>query len=395
MTDDTDAGPNEAIDGRTAAELYRVQRQRADGKTNGFQLMSPEAFLTWANQNRGRLEGIARANGAEEGDVEAAIDVYLELLRTVPAGAPFDDLNITLILAGVVRRVEEACARGGVPIGEGVAYGAHPKMGIEASQLAVMGTGASIITVSQGFPPFCNLISKAVALSMVSEAESRTWDGNKVRDHLQSSPKLRVFWTQILASYALDGWPPTDIETPHLDPAQSWIRLQVLQAMELFAVAHEYGHHVLKHGHSQGTDDVRDPFNDEHEADVFARMIGLNEGLNSEPPNLFSASGAGGVLMLGGIELVRRAKAVLETGAANPCPRKSHPPLDDRIVLIASADEHANEKDRPVFTDMRDCARQMLEIAWSFVEPVLVGMHQNGFRPQVPVQDIGGWLPGG
>jgi hypothetical protein len=393
MVDEDPMDGQRPTDGRSAAEEYRIDRQSAEARNNGFGGMPSEAFLAWATENRPHLEAIARANGAEEADAPTAVDEYLKILQGTTQGGPFDDLNVSFILEGVVHRVEAVCLRGGVPVREGVAYGVQPKMGLEASQLAVMGTSASIITVSQGFPPFCNLISKAVALSMVPKGGSMGWDSIEVLTRLRQTPKLQIFWTQIFSSYALDGWPPTDIEMPLLDPLQQWVRLQVLQAMELFAVAHEYGHHVLKHGESQATNETRDHFSDEHEADVFGRLICLNEGLESTPPNLFTASGAGAVLMLGGIELVRRTKAVLETGVAKPSPRRSHPPLDERLAMIAGGDQHANETDRAVFEDMRQCARQLLESVWSVVEPVVTGMHQNGFRPQALKQDVGGWLP--
>ena len=384
---------DELNDGRVAAEDYRAQRQIVDARASGFEAMTPERFFSWTEENRSKLEKIARENGAEEAEVEAIVTEYLDTLKALPIGARFDDLNVTLILTDVIRRIEAICSDGKIPIRDGVAYGVAPRLGLEASQLAVMGTRASIITVSQGFPIFCNMVSKAVALSLVKKGDQVSWDPVEVRQRLEEHPEIGIFWVQILTAYAIDGWPP-DTAAPPLDMVQQFTRLLTLRAMELFAVAHEYGHHIFEHGGSESSDAMRDDFKDEHEADIFGRLICLKEGLSVEPPNLYAASGVGAVLMLGALELVRRVRALLETGVPVAEPRKSHPPLKDRLLAIAGADEFAHEADRPIFEDLRSCAERIIDMVWEFAEPAIRGLHKAGARPQPTSSDVGGWLPG-
>lgn len=89
---------------------------------------------------------------------------------------------------------------------------------------------------------------------------------------------------------------------------------QMAIAMEVFAVAHELGHHCLDHGRAleAGTS----PKQEEFEADLFAvklcekveRSVGYREIQGFEAPNPYLSTGAGGVLLLGAIEIFRKMK---------------------------------------------------------------------------------------
>jgi hypothetical protein len=85
-------------------------------------------------------------------------------------------------------------------------------------------------------------------------------------------------------------------------------------AMELFALAHEYGHHRLLHG--RAVVDETQTKEEEFEADMFAlkaceRVERAERYLwiaACELPNPYLSTGAGGVLLLGSLEMFRQVK---------------------------------------------------------------------------------------
>jgi hypothetical protein len=83
------------------------------------------------------------------------------------------------------------------------------------------------------------------------------------------------------------GWPPPGI---HLisDIGTQAIRIMLLRAVELFALAHEYGHHVMRHGVTDTSEDTTDHFFEEHQADIFARSASLEIGSREMPPNFYA-----------------------------------------------------------------------------------------------------------
>lgn len=97
--------------------------------------------------------------------------------------------------------------------------------------------------------------------------------------------------------------------------------------MEIFIVAHEYGHH--DHGH--GRDPGADARAEEYEADQFALRICRSIGEHDRTPiwNPYLASGSGAVIVLKAIEALRRFEHLL--GAPMP-PVSTHPTADERIA---------------------------------------------------------------
>ena len=166
------------------------------------------------------------------------------------------------------------------------------------------------------------------------------------------------------------------------------IRSDLLVAMELFAVAHEYGHHVMRHGVTD-TSEEQTPFEDEHEADLFARQVSLVVG--HEGPNEFLNSGAGGAVVLGCIVLVARANAMLSSGNDIPPPRQRHPPVPDRMKALDEYDEKFVSYSQ--FSAFRSSLLDALDVVWITVKPKFSDLHREGVRPAD--RDCGplDWLP--
>jgi hypothetical protein len=343
------------------------------------------------------LMEIAQRGGLNSEEAREAVDEYKSRIRTAVPGAPFDDTNIQVILQGAVHEIESICHLGQIPIRDGVVYGVSPQLGLEASQMQVVGTEASIISVTLPFIPFINLVSKTLALCLPMyddpAASVACNDPAKVAAHIRTHPILMRYWIRILRSYAVEGWvPPRPLPQVNGIP-QSVVRIQLLKGMELFAIAHEYGHHVLRHGEFTSTDATHNGFRHEYEADTFAQAASAAIGSRSEPPNPYAMSGVGAVLVLGGLDIVHRAKSVLLDGDSRLAPSTKHPPLKDRIQNIALLDANTPPDYQEAYRDLRDCFLTILDNLWADIEPVFKRLHARGLRPNPGSPDPDGWLP--
>jgi hypothetical protein len=258
----------------------------------------------------------------------------------------------------------------------------------------VLTTEVSILNVSAPFIIFCNLVSKAMARTLIHEPGKMVRvcnDPSMIKANLQSSPQLRAEWSRILVHYAAFGWPPQGL-TPVPEPIAQVTRILILRAIEWFALAHEYGHHVMKHAEVASSDAQINHLDQEHEADIFAMAVSMGLGTREEVMNFYAISGVGGVIILGMLDLVRRAKATLETGVDDVAPRGTHPSFSDRIDAIA-VDQLLPQRYQQPAADMRACFVTIIETIWGEAFPILRELHNRGLRPHVNVSDSGGWLP--
>lgn len=379
------------------AEDYRRQRQEADARKAGIVPAGKQAFTEWLDNNVGLLREIARQNGSAEQEIDSAVQSYVDSIRHHNGASDFDDLGGRVIVTRIVREIEKLCRESGVPILNGVVVGVTPVTGLDALQRPVLGTDASIIEVTTPFISFCNQVSRGIAGTLIhSPAVGGGWnvssDPIAIAAKLSDSPTLVFEWTRLLAWCAAYGW--ITPFTPHapLEEGPMVTRVLTLRAMELFAIAHEYGHHVMRHGVADSTSFGGDFFRDEHDADMFARLI--SSALSSgNPPNQFGYSGVGGVLILGMLELVARAKSMLRTGAETVPPRDHHPPFVDRIRHIAEADALLEPSLGSAMAAMRGDFCEIIEAIWKATKPGLQRFHEAGLRPEEDVADMTGWLP--
>lgn len=371
---------DEHVSGRVAAEDYRRQRQEADHSRNGFAEEVRIRFKEFRNASRDQLIEMARAYATDDREVGTLVDEFLDKVATADISL-IDEPCGHRIISDIVAQIDDVCARAEIPVREGVVVGVSPTEGLHAYQREVLATGASILDFAMPFVMFCNqvaiLIARTLPHSPSAVGHAVICEPERVRQLLATDKALFKAWRLLLSRYAIEGWPlplprlPIDVETVST-------RLQILFSMELFAVAHEYGHHVLRHGVVESSSPTGDDTMMEHDADGFARKVSMMIGCNSESPNPFAFSGAGAVLMLGALDLVRRTEHVLEAGDTEFPPSEIHPPLHERVAHVGSFDRLAPESLREQSAAMRGDLLEMVETIWAAMEPMFLSMHQKG-----------------
>lgn len=308
-----------------ARDLWSQMFERAAAHP-GAAVMDPE-YDPREDEARARA-GFAAA-GWSEAEIEAILASGEQRDVKAPSTSPGVNPSAEAFHAALCDDVEAEMARQGFDTQRNVARGIEPITGPFASKAGVIMTGQSIITVGAFTFRFCGLIAKAFHRTIM--LDPFYWQSDRFTPEganllLRMNMPLALYWNRIFMSFAMTGTNATVPFEPS-DPTQVRLVEQVARAMELFVVAHEYGHH--HHGH--GRDPEADARIEEFEADQFALRIGRPIGERDRMPiwNPYLASGSGGVIVLKALETLRRFEHAL--GA--PMPRgDTHPSADERIA---------------------------------------------------------------
>lgn len=189
-------------------------------------------------------------------------------------------------------------------------------------------TDESIVTVSAFLFRFCGLIARAFTRTLLLEPncwDAKLFDERLVLPHLVKSPELLRYWMSVYLSFAVTG---THVIVPYkpAKPHELLLFEQVARAMEIFAIAHEYGHH--HHGHGKHLES--DAHKEEFEADQFALRIGYEvERYPLIYVNPYLASGAGGVILLTALKALREFETTLGSQLCGIV--DTHPEVSARI----------------------------------------------------------------
>lgn len=315
-------------DSTAAADLWRQIFERA----------AADPFATVMDPNYDEASDRARFRQAMAvaGWTEPELDTFEDQRRARQASAPDTspgvNRDVEAMMAQLAADIEAAMDRLGLKSHLRVARGVEPRGGPLAAKIGVIMTDESIVTVGSYLFRFCGLVGRAFARTLRLDPwlwESAGYKQESGNALLRSTPDLLLYWRRIYFSFAVTG---TNIGVPLWLSTREEVMLmeQVARAMEIFAVAHEYGHHHLAHG----KEIMAEPHRQEFEADQFALRI--CDEVDRKPvivENPYLVSGAGGVVLLMALETIRSIEELL---GANPVQGETHPKVADRVLRFDS-----------------------------------------------------------
>ncbi|SOB80754.1 hypothetical protein SAMN06297144_1220 [Sphingomonas guangdongensis] len=249
-----------------------------------------------------------------------------------------------------------------------VARGIEPRTGPFASKIGVVMTEQSIIAVGSFTYRFCGLVAKAFTRTL--RLEPGLWEPDdftpaRARTLLRRNPAVLIYWLRIHLSFALTG---TNLTVPFKPSTKEEIVLveQVARAMEIFIVAHEYGHHHFGHGRDVEADAHAEEFG----ADQFALRIGAPLGLQERFWNPYLESGAGGAILLMALETLRHFETFL--GGRVPV-ADTHPVASARIDAF---DTVALMEPRrfAALKGYRTASRRLMAVVHELMDEILAGI---------------------
>ncbi len=227
--------------------------------------------------------------------------------------------------------IKTALKRLGFVNHDAIVLGIEPIVGPSASLTNVIMTDEGIVSVSSFLFRWCGLCARAYTRTLLldpiywSEAPPSLENDARL---LRMNPDLCLYWVRILNSFGVTG---THAFVPFrpASPNEALLFEQIAWSMEYFAVAHEFAHHALCH-RSLGDDSLTQEF----EADMLAARI--CELLEFEPfdelHNPYNTTGAGGVLMISSLDLLRDVESAI---GAQRVDLGTHPSTEERIGRIA------------------------------------------------------------
>ena len=380
-----DQNNQDPFDERAAAEDLR--RQLQEKFKRGTRRTKKETLL-WLDENQTKFTEIMSQTFGDQVDVQQFVDNSRRLLEEVELGNPHDNLLSHSVVDIHCKEIEEACKRLEIPMRSGVAYGSTDSFDVDAARYPVYFTEASVVSISAGFILFCSDLSKVFARSLIYKSDGKSFsvDPSEVYAKIGGDPELKQHWTEVIGGYGY-GSGPLNVTHRVVPFPASVVRQQVLWAMERFAVAHEYAHHIAAHGRrefaAKGVDEQG--FSEEHEADFFAFRLTQFLGANDTAENIWAVSGAGAVLLLKCLECLRKAKQVLLSGQDTLPISPTHPTTSDRIESFEHLDFTVPEVHRTPFRNLRRNVIALIDSIWPKLRNYILMMYEDGLRPEYDI----------
>jgi hypothetical protein len=257
----------------------------------------------------------------------------------------YDTFSANMIFSSIVTLVNDASAELGIRLKRPVVLAASTTLA--ATPMAMPSQDQHLLFAGEGTFAFCNYWAKMWSELYGSLAQAHgtaRMDGNKVKETLLSNPKLLALPTTMALYYASTG------TMVGYGPLVRWgpLRMELLQAMEVFVIAHEYGHFILEEGLGgvgQIPDELRQ-FEEEHFADAVGYL--LSRAYGNLHKNWSAFSGAAVVLFFRSVELCELVRDQVLAPAVSRCTDSdSHPPIAERLQRTCGlAQRHTAQEER-------------------------------------------------
>jgi hypothetical protein len=346
-----------------------------------------EDVAGWTKKHANLLKDILHESwdGRVDDSLLKTLQAEVEAIKlTNPRDEPFTHA----IVKKLCEEIEESCKEFGISLRSGVSFGVAPTFELSAERYPVHFAESSVVTISAGLISFCSHISKVISLSLICEPDAGKFricnEPKRIFAKIGSDTDLKRFWTEVIGGYAY-GSGPLQVSQRTIPYPQSIVRGQLLRAMERFAIAHEYAHHIANHGKANEASVDGDPTSkrDEFHADIFA--LGLNRYMerNEQQPNFYAISGAGAVLLLKTLECVRKARQILSDGHETLPSSGTHPETAARIRHLDTLDSSLPEEEQVAFRQTRDDFVEIVDCVWLKLREWYLWMYKDGLRPEI------------
>jgi len=317
----------------------------------------------------------------------------------------FDDFLSSEVTKSYAQDIEAACHRLKIDLRGGVTIGITHQEIVQAEQQSVFMTDASVINITSNLHMLSHraskLLAKSIAFELVEDNKFRISNNfDDYKNLLISDSQLQRLWESFFADYAYNPQNPPLGGPVYLGGFEVQTCFDDMrQAIDLFIISHEYGHHIAKHSSSgeagTGITSQEQSFFMEHEADIIASKIVVDIGLKEDNFNFFASANLGAFCILKIIEYTKMANAILngdtETSIANPS--SDHPPLVHRLGVIKTYIANFEYKGELAKTicSLIDIFCDLIDFIWHNSSKFIIHLKNEGVTPVTT--DKMHWLP--
>ena len=253
---------NREIDSNTASpvEYLRWLQLRATQQSHAFgsqmSLSASESFrdrdalkAAIEKTSENMLNNLAHVEESELNDWERTLlKRKQDLLDTsVPTG--IGNVAYYSALSNLVQDIEQAAARLGYEVPEEVTFGVLPT-GLTNGMACSVPAGGLIVAIDDGFFLYLYLLAKTVALFYEVSVNSDGWQVSLVEEDtvkaVRTNEEASQRWIEALVATFIFRYPYMAPQRLLLDQ-RHLLATELATTVELFIVAHEYGHLILGH----------------------------------------------------------------------------------------------------------------------------------------------------
>ena len=303
-----------------------LQRQRMDPEYAG--VFDTAGLVVWIGSN---LPVLKRLNARHPALDRRAFEEHVkEALQYEPRFA-HDTYYSTAAFESVLQKVEAACATIRVSPRNPIILASSTSIGL--SPLARPSTAEHVLFAGLGTMALCNYWAKAYSMLLYEYSRRslpNTLDQVDLSSLVQGFPDPIILMSRLLLYYAyfgtVLGFGEVSVRTEH-----EGLRLELLEAMEIFAIGHEVGHFVAEERRpNQGSSpDAEEAHATEFFCDQYGQAVSRWHGASESNWTCFTTTGA--ILYLHAGSLSLRARGKVEGGSEADTDSQSHPRTKDRI----------------------------------------------------------------
>lgn len=329
--------------------------------------------------------------------------------KMVAQVAPEDDPLTHISLESEAREIEKVISGLGLSLRSGVTVGILHGDHLEAMQMPVMTTQASVIMMTRHLTTLIYRLAKLFARTVIMGPThdgiiQMNWEAKPVMKSLMADIELRRDWGMFFLDYCRNPKTP-DIGHPIKISGDHQIHLigDIDEAMTWFVLAHEYSHHVLEHswgGIAQAGGEASSiSQTKETEADTLGTVICMLLGQNNPRGlNHCAETNVGAVLILSVLDFIKRGYQIMLTGDEEGFRKEQkHPPLADRLNTIANVtrqfiERHCSgdQEGLDAYLKQQTDVAELIDAIWKDNRSFLLHAYKIGERGVADQQD---WLP--